>query len=82
MIRPLVTYAYLVNGNKIIFKVIDSQLSFFLLCYQALDEAKEAIQQLFAKIIDIKEKADKSEQMVSIHTYITSPSSSSLLVNV
>lgn len=31
---------------------------------QALDEAKEAIHQLFAKIIDIKEKADKSEQMV------------------
>lgn len=31
---------------------------------QALDEAKQAIQQLFAKIIDIKEKADKSEQMV------------------
>ncbi|KAK2558268.1 Vacuolar protein sorting-associated protein 53-like protein [Acropora cervicornis] len=31
---------------------------------QALDEAKEAIHQLFTKIIDIKEKADKSEQMV------------------
>lgn len=31
---------------------------------QALDEAQQAIQQLFAKIIDIKEKADKSEQMV------------------
>lgn len=38
----------------------------FCLCCQALDEAKQAIQQLFAKIIDIKEKADKSEQMVSI----------------
>ena len=42
-------------------------MKFFSLCYQALDEAKDAIQQLFAKIIDIKEKADKSEQMVSIH---------------
>ncbi|XP_032234117.2 vacuolar protein sorting-associated protein 53 homolog [Nematostella vectensis] len=31
---------------------------------QALEEAQQAIQQLFAKIIDIKEKADKSEQMV------------------
>lgn len=39
----------------------------FCFCCQALDEAKQAIQQLFAKIIDIKEKADKSEQMVSQH---------------
>ena len=31
---------------------------------QALEEAQQAIQQLFEKIIDIKEKADKSEQMV------------------
>ena len=37
----------------------------FFFLYQALDEAQQAIQQLFAKIIDIKEKADKSEQMVS-----------------
>ena len=34
-------------------------------CCQALEEAQQAIQQLFAKIIDIKAKADKSEQMVS-----------------
>jgi len=34
-------------------------------CFQALEEAQQAIQQLFAKIIDIKAKADKSEQMVS-----------------
>lgn len=41
----------------------------FCFCCQALDEAKQAIQQLFAKIIDIKEKADKSEQMVSQHVW-------------
>ena len=33
---------------------------------QALEEAQQAIQQLFSRIIDIKEKADKSEQMVNI----------------
>lgn len=33
---------------------------------QALEEAQIAIQQLFGKIKDIKDKAEKSEQMVSI----------------
>lgn len=32
---------------------------------QALEEAQIAIQQLFGKIKDIKDKAEKSEQMVS-----------------
>lgn len=32
---------------------------------QALEEAQKAIQQLFGKIKDIKDKAEKSEQMVS-----------------
>lgn len=32
---------------------------------QALEEAQVAIQQLFGKIKDIKDKAEKSEQMVS-----------------
>lgn len=45
-------------------------INFWFSC-QALDEAKQAIQQLFAKIIDIKEKADKSEQMVSSVCYTT-----------
>lgn len=30
----------------------------------ALEEAQKAIQELFAKIIDIKDKAEKSEEMV------------------
>lgn len=33
--------------------------------FQALEEAQKAIQQLFGKIKDIKDKAEKSEQMVS-----------------
>lgn len=32
---------------------------------QALEEAQKAIQELFTKIIDIKDKAEKSEEMVS-----------------
>ena len=32
----------------------------------ALEEAQKAIQQLFAKIKDIKDKAEKSEEMVCI----------------
>lgn len=31
---------------------------------QALEEAQKAIQELFQKIIDIKDKAEKSEEMV------------------
>ena len=31
---------------------------------QALEEAQKAIQELFAKIKDIKDKAEKSEEMV------------------
>lgn len=52
--------------------------------FQALEEAQIAIQQLFGKIKDIKDKAEKSEQMVSknkpyrqesclVKTYIMSP---------
>lgn len=37
---------------------------------QALEEAQIAIQQLFGKIKDIKDKAEKSEQMVCAHTRI------------
>ncbi len=37
----------------------------FCLLFQALEEAQKAIQQLFGKIKDIKDKAEKSEQMVS-----------------
>lgn len=33
---------------------------------QALEEAQKAIQELFQKIIDIKDKAEKSEEMVTI----------------
>lgn len=36
---------------------------------QALEEAQIAIQQLFGKIKDIKDKAEKSEQMVHAHTH-------------
>uniref|UniRef100_A0A8C1D3N5 Vacuolar protein sorting-associated protein 53 homolog n=1 Tax=Cyprinus carpio carpio TaxID=630221 RepID=A0A8C1D3N5_CYPCA len=36
----------------------------FCLLFQALEEAQKAIQQLFGKIKDIKDKAEKSEQMV------------------
>lgn len=44
-------------------------LCFKLLCFvQALEEAQIAIQQLFGKIKDIKDKAEKSEQMVRTHT--------------
>lgn len=32
---------------------------------QALEEAQKAIQELFSKIKDIKDKAEKSEEMVS-----------------
>lgn len=39
-------------------------MNLFLLS-QALEEAQKAIQQLFGKIKDIKDKAEKSEQMVS-----------------
>lgn len=41
---------------------LHSDLVFF---FQALEEAQKAIQQLFGKIKDIKDKAEKSEQMVS-----------------
>ena len=34
---------------------------------QALEESKRAIQDLFAKIKDIKDKAEKSEEMVTEH---------------
>ena len=37
---------------------------------QALEEAQNAIQQLFGKIKDIKDKAEKSEQMVNAHIHI------------
>lgn len=37
--------------------------------WQALEEAQIAIQQLFGKIKDIKDKAEKSEQMVRTHTH-------------
>ena len=40
-----------------------STLTLFL--FQALEEAQKAIQQLFGKIKDIKDKAEKSEQLVS-----------------
>lgn len=36
----------------------------YLFFGQALEEAQIAIQQLFGKIKDIKDKAEKSEQMV------------------
>lgn len=36
-----------------------------MILFQALEEAQKAIQQLFGKIKDIKDKAEKSEQMVS-----------------
>uniref|UniRef100_A0A8C2Q4N8 Vacuolar protein sorting-associated protein 53 homolog n=1 Tax=Cyprinus carpio TaxID=7962 RepID=A0A8C2Q4N8_CYPCA len=36
----------------------------FCLLFQALEEAQKAIQQLFGKIKDIKDKAERSEQMV------------------
>lgn len=38
--------------------------SLLLIFAQALGEAQIAIQQLFGKIKDIKDKAEKSEQMV------------------
>ena len=37
---------------------------------QALGEAQTAIQQLFAKIKDMKDKAEKSEEMVTTSSYI------------
>lgn len=40
-------------------------MSELLPLFQALEEAQIAIQQLFGKIKDIKDKAEKSEQMVS-----------------
>lgn len=40
-------------------------MSELLHLFQALEEAQIAIQQLFGKIKDIKDKAEKSEQMVS-----------------
>ena len=42
-------------------------LFLFLFSLQALEEAQIAIQQLFGKIKDIKDKAEKSEQMVHTH---------------
>lgn len=59
--------------------------------FQALEEAQIAIQQLFGKIKDIKDKAEKSEQMVSknkpyrqefglVEIYDMSPSTLSLLL--
>lgn len=45
---------------------VDHQASrWVFLHFQALEEAQVAIQQLFGKIKDIKDKAEKSEQMVS-----------------
>lgn len=46
-----------------------------LIFAQALEEAQIAIQQLFGKIKDIKDKAEKSEQMVQsaqthAHTFV------------
>lgn len=44
-------------------------VSYCPVCFvQALEEAQIAIQQLFGKIKDIKDKAEKSEQMVRTHT--------------
>lgn len=40
------------------------------LLFQALEEAQKAIQQLFGKIKDIKDKAEKSEQMVSLGFFL------------
>lgn len=40
-------------------------IHWIFLHFQALEEAQVAIQQLFGKIKDIKDKAEKSEQMVS-----------------
>lgn len=40
-------------------------INWVFLHFQALEEAQVAIQQLFGKIKDIKDKAEKSEQMVS-----------------
>lgn len=37
---------------------------------QSLEEAQKAIQELFSKIIDIKDKAEKSEEMVNISMLI------------
>lgn len=45
-----------------------STLTLFL--FQALEEAQKAIQQLFGKIKDIKDKAEKSEQMVSSSLFL------------
>lgn len=39
-------------------------MALYFLFGQALEEAQIAIQQLFGKIKDIKDKAEKSEQMV------------------
>ena len=36
------------------------------------EEAQNAIQQLFGKIKDIKDKAEKSEQMVNAHIWLGS----------
>lgn len=45
-------------------------VSYCPVCFgQALEEAQIAIQQLFGKIKDIKDKAEKSEQMVRTQTY-------------
>lgn len=41
-----------------------------LFLFQALEEAQKAIQQLFGKIKDIKDKAEKSEQMVSSPLFV------------
>lgn len=49
---------------KVMCLVIDESHGVFLLLAQALEEAQIAIQQLFGKIKDIKDKAEKSEQMV------------------
>lgn len=46
-------------------RVITDAVSELLPLFQALEEAQIAIQQLFGKIKDIKDKAEKSEQMVS-----------------
>lgn len=46
-------------------RVSTDAMSLLLPLFQALEEAQIAIQQLFGKIKDIKDKAEKSEQMVS-----------------
>uniref|UniRef100_A0A452ID20 Vacuolar protein sorting-associated protein 53 homolog n=1 Tax=Gopherus agassizii TaxID=38772 RepID=A0A452ID20_9SAUR len=52
-----------IDGTSFIITLFLVSMNLFLLS-QALEEAQKAIQQLFGKIKDIKDKAEKSEQMV------------------